>query len=81
MKKGDFISIVCGFVVLCSIWPYRLMVRTRPSQGWNRGSTPRRVTTGLFCVYFYLNNRSTEPLFGGSISEVNSEGYGDRKIM
>ncbi len=25
-------------------WPYRLMARTAPSHGVNRGSTPRRVT-------------------------------------
>jgi hypothetical protein len=25
-------------------WPYRLTVRTEPSQGLNRGSIPRRVT-------------------------------------
>ena len=25
-------------------WPYRLTVRTRPFQGWNRGSIPRRAT-------------------------------------
>ena len=29
---------------------YRLTVRTRPSQGWNRGSIPRRVTTVLVWV-------------------------------
>ncbi len=27
-----------------SKWPYRLTVRTDPSQGLNRGSIPRRVT-------------------------------------
>ena len=26
------------------IWPYRLTVRTKPSQGLNRGSIPRKVT-------------------------------------
>ena len=25
-------------------WPYRLTVRTRPFQGWNRGAIPRGVT-------------------------------------
>ena len=32
------------FLILFCVWPYRLTVRTRPFQGCNRGSIPRRVT-------------------------------------
>lgn len=31
-------------MILCAYWPYRLTVRTKPSQGLNRGSIPRKVT-------------------------------------
>ena len=43
-----------GFNNLCFYWPYRLTVRTRPSQGLNRGSIPRRVTKyyEVICVIF-----------------------------
>ena len=32
------------FLVTFNIWPYRLTVRTSPSQGGNSGSIPGRVT-------------------------------------
>ena len=35
-------------VCLRVLWPYRLMVRTPPSHGGNRGSNPRRVTIHYF---------------------------------
>ena len=31
-------------ICLINIWPYRLTVRTKPSQGLNPGSIPGRVT-------------------------------------
>ena len=41
-------NIFCVFIKKCYIglrvWPYRLTVRTRPFQGCNRGSIPRKVT-------------------------------------
>ena len=37
-------AIVCKHYSLPYKWPYRLTVRTDPSQGLNRGSIPRRVT-------------------------------------
>ena len=42
------------------IWPYRLTVRTKPSQGLNRGSIPRKVTNypprGGFCDLKQIEN-------------------------
>lgn len=32
------------YAIIVTTWLYRLTVRTRPSQGCNRGSIPRRVT-------------------------------------
>ncbi len=36
--------------VISWAWPYRLTARTEPSQGLNRGSIPRRVTSWEFSV-------------------------------
>ncbi len=53
-------------------WLYRLTVRTRPFQGWNRGSIPRRVTeirnkcVEAFMYYISVDptgNRKTEVIF------------------
>ena len=40
-------------------WPYRLTVRTEPSQGLNRGSIPRRVTA--------TENKPTAGLFSCAV--------------
>ena len=49
-----------GFNNLCLYWPYRLTVRTKPSQGLNRGSIPRKVTNypprGGFCDLKQIEN-------------------------
>ena len=36
--------IFCILLCIQRKWPYRLTVRTEPSQGLNRGSIPRKVT-------------------------------------
>ena len=36
------------------LWPYRLMVRTRPFQGCNQGSIPCRVTKNLLSNIFVI---------------------------
>ena len=49
--REEYLTIFCEFIkkmipyqARSDIWPYRLTARTRPFQGCNRGSIPRRVT-------------------------------------
>ena len=50
-----FIRILCYILAIVNKnWPYRLSVRTHPSQGWKRGSIPRKVTT-VFIFNLFLS--------------------------
>ncbi len=66
-KSKVEISKICQYSVrvrFVSFWPYRLMVRTRPSQGWNRGSTPRRVTRRDSSDVLVEDSLKTQASFG-----------------
>ena len=60
---------------------YRLTVRTRPFQGWNRGSIPRRVTILIhrfdFKVFVMLFNNQIKNME----KLIQSELYQDEKVL
>lgn len=68
-----------------SHWPYRLMVRTLPSHGKNRGSNPRRVTNHFtylssvrhsvrtVSLFFYLYNHYVKLRIGMTYHDATIE--------
>lgn len=72
-------------MLLCwPLRPYRLVVRTEPSQGLNRGSTPRRVTKRNFNFYTKKSDHGRSDWLewgGGSIVPERSPARGIARFM